>query len=215
MESKECTKCKVDKPLDQYSKDKNRPGGKLSGCKACYKKYFDAYRKKNKKELNQKSRDWHQSPYGKQKALEWRSLPESKKRTKEYYQENKEHLNHIQWKRIRERLDTEPLFRFQINVRSNIKQAWDRALKGSVIKESKSLDILGCSIEFFVSYISDQFTEGMTLDNCGEWHLDHIIPISTAKTEEDVVRLCHYSNYQPLWAADNLSKGAKLNWKKT
>ena len=46
----------------------------------------------------------------------------------------------------------------------------------------------------------------MTWDNQGEWHLDHIYPISKATTEEEVIALCHYKNYQPLWAADNLAK---------
>jgi hypothetical protein len=50
----------------------------------------------------------------------------------------------------------------------------------------------------------------MTLENYGEWHLDHIIPLATATTREDVVRLNHYTNFQPLWAKDNLSKGAKI-----
>lgn len=50
----------------------------------------------------------------------------------------------------------------------------------------------------------------MTLDNYGEWHLDHIIPISSAKTEEEVIKLNHYTNFQPLWAEDNWNKGNKI-----
>jgi len=50
----------------------------------------------------------------------------------------------------------------------------------------------------------------MTLDNQGKWHLDHIIPLATTKTEKDVIRLNHYTNFQPLWAKDNLSKGYKI-----
>lgn len=49
----------------------------------------------------------------------------------------------------------------------------------------------------------------MTLDNYGEWHLDHIKPISLAQTEQEVIKLCHYSNFQPLWAKENMSKGNK------
>jgi hypothetical protein len=54
------------------------------------------------------------------------------------------------------------------------------------------------------------FTEGMCWENQGEWHLDHIIPISSAQTEEEIFKLNHYSNFQPLWAEDNIKKGNKI-----
>ena len=53
----------------------------------------------------------------------------------------------------------------------------------------------------------------MSWENQGKWHLDHIIPISSAKTEEDVIRLNHYTNFQPLWAEDNFKKGKKYEEK--
>ena len=65
-------------------------------------------------------------------------------------------------------------------------------------------------MDFFAEYIKSKFTEGMTLENYGEWHIDHIIPLATAQSIEDVKRLCHYTNLQPLWAQDNLRKGAKI-----
>ena len=71
--------------------------------------------------------------------------------------------------------------------------------------------ILGCTIDEFKSYIESKFKKGMTFENYGEWHLDHIIPLATAKTTEDVIKLCHYTNFQPLWAEDNLKKGAKIS----
>ena len=46
----------------------------------------------------------------------------------------------------------------------------------------------------------------MTWSNYGEWHLDHKVPISWAKSEEEVYKLSHYTNFQPLWMNDNLSK---------
>ena len=56
-----------------------------------------------------------------------------------------------------------------------------------------------------------KFTEGMSLDIMGrDIHIDHIIPLSSAKTEEEVYRLCHYTNLQPLWAEENLKKGNRI-----
>ena len=77
-------------------------------------------------------------------------------------------------------------------------------------RERKNNNILGCSFEEFKIYIEKKFQSGMTWQNHGEWHLDHVIPLASAKTKDEVIKLCHYTNYQPLWAKDNLKKGAKI-----
>lgn len=100
--------------------------------------------------------------------------------------------------------------KFKGNVRSLIIGSFKRGKK-KYKKKLRSEEILGCSIEFFQKYIESKFTKGMTLENYGEWHLDHIIPLATAKNEEDVIRLNHYRNFQPLWAFDNFSKGGRIN----
>jgi hypothetical protein len=74
-------------------------------------------------------------------------------------------------------------------------------------KSSKTYEILGCSYEEFKVYIESQFVEGMSWDNRSEWHLDHKIPVSYGMDEMEIIALNHYSNFQPLWAVDNLSKG--------
>ena len=77
-------------------------------------------------------------------------------------------------------------------------------------KKSRSYIILGEEWDFVKSYIENLFQDGMTWDNHGEWHIDHIIPISSGTTEDEVVRLCHYTNLQPLWAKDNRLKSNKI-----
>ena len=80
------------------------------------------------------------------------------------------------------------------------------------IKNSGNIDMLGCSYEDAFKHIENQFTEGMSWDNhtTDGWHIDHVIPLASAKTEEELKSLCHYTNLQPLWAEENLSKGAKV-----
>jgi len=72
--------------------------------------------------------------------------------------------------------------------------------------------MLGCSIDFLKQYISNKFDKNMSWDNYGlyGWHIDHIIPLSSAKNKEELEKLCHYSNLQPLWAKDNLQKSNKI-----
>lgn len=78
-------------------------------------------------------------------------------------------------------------------------------------KNSKTKEILGIEWEVCKNYIERQFTKGMNWDNQGQWHIDHIIPLASAKTPKELKKLCHYTNLQPLWAADNLSKSDSIN----
>lgn len=76
-------------------------------------------------------------------------------------------------------------------------------------KNTKTEKILGCTYSFFKAYIESRFQDGMSWDNRNQWHLDHIIPLSTAKTEKELIKLNHYSNLRPLWARDNMIKSNK------
>ena len=80
----------------------------------------------------------------------------------------------------------------------------------NITKRNKTFDIVGCTPEFLKEYLEIQFTEGMTWENRCEWHIDHIIPLSSAKNEDELYKLCHYTNLQPLWAEDNLKKSNKI-----
>lgn len=100
------------------------------------------------------------------------------------------------------------IYRFKSNVRQLVYTSFKRG-SNQFSKKAKTENILGCTIEEFRSYIESKFTDGMSLDNYGKWHLDHIKPLALAKTEEEIVKLNHYTNFQPLWAADNIAKGSK------
>ena len=73
-----------------------------------------------------------------------------------------------------------------------------------------SLTMLGCSVEDFKDHITAQLRDGMTWENFGQWHIDHIVPLKYGTpTLEDTIERLHYTNTQPLWAADNMSKGSR------
>jgi hypothetical protein len=101
------------------------------------------------------------------------------------------------------------LFKFSCDVRSLIGGSFRRR---GCKKPIKTEQILGCSIKEFQNYIISKCPEGTTLENFNmyEYHIDHIIPLSSAKTEEEIIKLCHYTNLQPLWCKDNLMKSNKI-----
>jgi hypothetical protein len=77
-------------------------------------------------------------------------------------------------------------------------------------KTSKSASILGCSFEHFYHHVESQFTASMSWDNRDQWHVDHIIPVSFAQTEQELLLLNHYSNLRPLWSKLNQTKAGNL-----
>ena len=109
----------------------------------------------------------------------------------------------------KQRKDNDPLFKLTKNLRSLISGSFKR--KGYK-KGSKTEQILGCSFLDFKEYIEEQFTQGMNWANYGQWHIDHIIPISVAENEAQILILNRYQNLRPLWADENLSKSDSVPW---
>jgi hypothetical protein len=73
-------------------------------------------------------------------------------------------------------------------------------------------ELIGCSSSFLKQHLEEQFVCGMSWENYGYygWHIDHKIPLASAKTEDELFSLIHYTNLQPLWRKDNLTKGCKI-----
>lgn len=106
------------------------------------------------------------------------------------------------------RKQTDPEFKLAKNLRSRLGKAISQ-IKAE--KSDSTLNLTGCTIKELKNYLEEQFTEGMTWDNHGDWHIDHIKPICAfdLSSEEEQKRCFHFTNLQPLWAEDNLSKGGK------
>lgn len=186
------------------------------------------YYLENKEKYKKWRKQWHDNPdnqsYKKEKLKEWRenNVEHLKEYSKKRYEENKESIseNKKVWRQKnkdkineyrrnyqKERLKNDPLFKLKSSIRNRINLSFKR---GGFTKKSKTGEILGCSFEEFRLYLEPLFTENMNWENQGEWHLDHIIPVSLAETEEEVIKLNHYTNFQPLWAEDNIRKSNKI-----
>ena len=144
-----------------------------------------------------------------QEAIEWReNNPERvKEYRKKYNQQNRQYFNDWACKNNKERRKTDPTY---VLTRRERVRVYD-ALKG-IRKSAKTETLLGCSYAFFREYIETLFKDGMGWHNMGEWHIDHIQPLSSfdlTKDEEQRIAF-NYKNQQPLWAKDNLAKGAKI-----
>ena len=109
--------------------------------------------------------------------------------------------------RKRKKEKKNPLENFKQRMRSNLRGAFKRR---GYKKNTKSYELLGEEWSVVKDYFELLFHEGMTWDNMGKWHIDHIIPLSGTETEEEVIKLCHYTNLQPLWAEDNWEKSDKI-----
>jgi hypothetical protein len=171
------------------------------------KKYNKKWYEDNKKHVSENKKIYHQEnkDHLKECAKKWRSDNREKinERRRKWRSDNKDILS----EKYKEKLKNDTLFKLKQNIRTRI---FNSIVNQGYSKNSKTIEILGISYEEFKFYIESQFLEGMSWENYGKWHLDHKTPISWAKTEEEVYKLNHYTNFQPLWQFDNLSKGNKF-----
>lgn len=230
-----CSRCKIEKDYTCFSVDSKRKGGLQVKCKKCNSEYSQLHRQRiseankkrryiNREEKLQKKRDYHKTH--KEVVKKWYKLNHQKiyDKRKIYIEKNREYLNQKQKenyyknreryleyarKNLQRRMETDFLFKSKIILRSRVLAALKSRSKK---KTTSTTQILGCSIVEAKLHIEKQFKQGMTWDNHGKytWHIDHIIPLASAKNDDELYKLFHYTNLQPLWATDNQRKGAKI-----
>jgi hypothetical protein len=190
---KKCTKCSIEKPLIDFPLNQRK-----TLCKKCESLYNKEYNLKHKHQKQEYAKQYREK---------------NKEKTKQYWHKVKSKYREQQiqigkaYNKIRYKND--PLFKVKHNIRNLIYISFKNSYKGK-----KTEQILGYTIEEFIQHLQSQFTEGMTLQNHGQgpgkWNIDHIVPISSAKTEEEIYKLNHYTNFQPLWWEENMAKGKKI-----
>ena len=150
------------------------------------------YRRTHKKEISVTTKKYYETHKEELKAY-----------AKKYYYINKEKINNKFNLYSIQRRKTNVSFKILCNLRIRI---W-KALKG-INKSKGTMRVIGCNIDFLKSYLESKFTSGMSWNNYSKWHIDHIKPCASfdlSKPSEQ--RKCfHYTNLQPLWAKDNLTK---------
>lgn len=242
MNTKTCTKCQEDKDFVHFHKNKCGKFGISYWCKSCssvYKKQHSLlnkehiksssklYRQQNKDKINKSIAEYNEKnkervfkrrkryrDQNKEKLKLYFRSEKRKKYNKKYVESNKERLQEYKNNWAKKRRKTNPTYKFSLYLRSRLYSALKNNYRnGSAVKD------LGCSLEFLKSYLEVRFQPGMTWENwsLGGWHIDHKIPLASfdLTKREDLLKAVHYTNLQPMWAKENLSKGKKLNHAKT
>jgi hypothetical protein len=220
LEKKE-SKRKSDKKYRENNKeylkeyDRNRDKSKIrTRCQIYYqnnkeikKEKAKKYRLNNKEKIKKWEIKYCENNVDKLKIRKKNYYENNKEKIKIYRKNNKDKIKQYNNVYIKNRRKTDPLFKLRCNIRNLITLS---LIKQGYNKQSRTFEILGCSFEDFKQHLERQFKKGMTWENQGQWHLDHIYPVSLAKDEQELIRLNHYTNFQPMWALENIIKGNKI-----
>lgn len=228
METKICINCGIKKNIDDfyYLKKRNKYQSK---CKECIKKQSLEYQKNNFEKIKKQKREYFKKyrqnniNYLKAKDEKFKELHKNymKEYSKKYREEHKEYFKEYfkeynkKKKKEKRKIETKEqleLKKFKQQIRCLISKSFSRK---KFIKKASTEKILGCSFEEFYKHLLLTYKNnyGCDYNIIEKVHIDHIIPLSTAKSEEEVIKLNHYTNLQLLKAEDNMNKGSKLNWK--
>ena len=215
--TKICTKCQREKELIQFKPDSRLKSGYGSQCLDCHKVYSIQYNVKHNRSLKQaKKRNYLENReryLAQKKQYRLDNSQKLKIKASAYYESNKDKII----KRVscwqKNRRASDPQFRIARNLR---KRVWEALRSQSAIKKDKTIKLVGCSVKQLMCHLESLFEINMSWSNYGDWHVDHKKPCSSYDlTNPQPQQDCfHYTNLQPLWARDNLSKNNSLNWQK-
>ena len=202
-----CRKCGNEKELSEFSKDKKGKFGVKGCCKLCIKNYDNKHYFDNSDKIKKYSKQWRidNPKYFK----EWKD-EKGNIYFKEYYNNNKDKFIKSTNKYNKKKRLEDPFYKLKQNIRTKISQS----LKG-YSKSKTTLQILGVdNFDVFKQHIESQFQKGMNWQNYGlgenKWVIDHRIPVNSAKTEQEIYAINHYSNLQPMWSIENMKKGTNI-----
>ena len=176
------------------------------------KEYNRMYREKNRDKINARIRVWSKSEEQQKKKKEYKE--KNREKLLKYFVERrkkpgyKEKFNEYFRNWINEKRKIDPSFKLKQQLSHRIYLALKK--KGA-FKSKRTMKFLGCTVKELWQHLEKQFQPGMTRENYGEWHVDHIKPCALfdLTKDEEQAACFHYTNLQPLWAVDNIRKGKK------
>ncbi|AXF51918.1 MAG: putative HNH endonuclease [Caudoviricetes sp.] len=224
---KTCTLCKIEKPLEEFSKRKDQKDGLHFYCRLCLKiKKAESYQKNREKALAIMATYRKENPekvaaakkaaYAKKpehykakgRARYLAERKEIRARAKAWKTANPERRAKTESDYRKKKYREDPVYALETICRARLLQAFSAK---RVRKGSPTGVMLGCSYSELMVHLESQFKDGMTWENRGTaWHVDHRTPLASARSAEELTALCHFTNLQPLWAEDNYAKGAKM-----
>jgi len=193
---KVCNRCGVEKQSDDFTKDCTKKDGLRTRCRMCSK---EIYLENRDKEI-QRAKTYQKN--NREKVLKQKLI-----HAKKYFIKNRDKIKEYQRNYKVSRRKNDILFRLSCNLSSRVRQF---LLVKNITKKNTTFELVGCSPQELKIHLEQKFIEGMSWENQGRWHIDHRIPLSSAKTEEELYKLCHFTNLQPMWALDNIKKGSKI-----
>lgn len=182
---KTCSKCGLEKSTTDFYKHQTTKDKLSSWCKNCFRELArnngKNYYEKNKENILLKQKNYAQENRDKRRQYE-----------REYRKNNKQKRS----ERHKLKVQNDKLYKLKCNIKCLVRQS---IKKKKFHKNTKTQDILGCDYNTLKEHLENQFDSNMSWDNHGTyWDIDHIIPTSSAKTEEELIKLNHYTNLQPL-----------------
>ena len=223
-----CNKCKRELPLtNEYFSWANKAQGRYQEtCKACFSEYMHKRWVEIKKEDGdrlQKIKENRKRYVDKDPEREKERL--RKKALKQYYENkefrlsqaktwrdnNKEHVREYVRKATAERYHNDPMYHMMLRSRNTLNTSFRRH---GYVKSKKNIELTGMSSRDLYLYLLKTYedTYGEPWNGVDKVHIDHIIPLSTAKNKEEIEKLCYYKNLRLLKAKDNLAKGSKIDY---
>lgn len=211
---KECEKIKNKEYQNKYNKEHRQQIKEYNKNKYIQNKDFidkrnKQYNKRNKNKLKQYRIENKEKLMENKQRYVLQNEEKIKQYNKLYYKNNKVELLEKEkiYKRIKRKQDG--IYKFKEQIRNMINNSFKRK---NMQKNKKTEEILGCSIEYFISYLLNTYKNnyGHKYDGKEKVHIDHIMPLIKANTKEEVISLCNYKNLQLLKATDNLKKSCKI-----